>query len=108
LARMGLFEHRSRERHRPYRSRLFPVHKRFFLFSNLRVTDGRNGKNSAALDRLSAIALMAGAARISGVGSDQLPPFCKELCSQSPYRRRHGRKRPRDGSALSRWPGANP
>jgi hypothetical protein len=33
------------------RSRLFPVHKRFFLFSNLRVTDGRNGKNSAAHDR---------------------------------------------------------
>ena len=47
--------------------RLFTVHTGFFLFINLRVTDGRNGKNSTAQDRLSfvtAIALMAGAARM--------------------------------------------
>jgi hypothetical protein len=30
------------------RSRLFPVHKRFFLFSNLRVTDGRLGTKAGS------------------------------------------------------------
>jgi len=32
------------------RNRLFTVHTGFFLFINLRVTDGRVGKNSAAND----------------------------------------------------------